>query len=802
MNRKNLVLLCAAVTAAGLYVARADDPYASHIKLSQSDTSSNHSWNRVGNWDDSSGEAPSAGKNYYVPAGMELCRPASTDANFNFWKGGQLAIAGIFNNNVSASNNNGPVISDLVLLGGSEIRLSALGPFAPSINGITTTVTVASSAAAPALISSQLAGAINSNGGFRSLELSAIFKGDADSVLKIMRPDVNVSGQPVEYGLLFWARDYVFKQYSGALVLAETNTIFKPVGGYAYNWPNVALRSEGATLCLTNNATVDNNTTNAYLRSFAANGGRLPMGYKSSKLYPAINVTEGLSLEDDVEISAPVHRDTLIAGVTSANPLGAISRLAHLGPSATLNLASYHLLFGGVPLPEGTITLRTDVNGDGSRDVYWTYADVVTMNTANIETTGTSGDQYGAFEDGRASCWSNNETPAADSARHYWSKKKLCFFYNVVMPHATLTISSGNMTWKAGDQLTFKNFNLYGGNNWGSWKANNMSNVPGTRTVTAEKFTVLSSTPSPADSVATIYSQGSVDITINADMYGVGGLVLKNINNQVGAVTLSHINTNYHGRLVVTQSPKDGTTTKHQFYTYLADARNWGGAYTAASDTWRSITITNFPRIIVTNDVAFTEPTRGMLFGGARLEVNAGKTLRLANAVTYNGGFTKIGEGTLDLAGTARFFDGAAATAPAAGTNAIEVSAGALKVSSAEAGDGLAVKFSGSARLIVPATSEYGWRNVKWSAPLAVATTSGKLPVEVESAGVAGTSITVPICTFSAAAAQDIPETTFAVQKMSNGFSAKSAVTKRTNGDGSVTYLVQMGTSGTQQILR
>jgi len=566
-GKLSLPLVALAFTCS-LNVAFADDdPYADYVKLTQSDTSSNHSWDRIGHWDDPSGEAPNDGKNYYVPAGMELYRPASTDTSFNLWKGGQLVLAGLFNNNVSASNSNGPVIPDLVLLGGSEIRLSSLGPFAPSINNITTTVTVASSAASPALITSQLKGAINSNGGLRSLELSAIFKGDANSVLKISRPPVNVSRDSVEYGLFFWTRDYVFTQFSGTLVLAETNTILKPAGGYTYNWPNAALCSEGATLCLTNSAAFDNKTTNIYLRSFAVNGGCLPMGYKSSKLYPAINVTEWFSLEDDVEISAPVHRDTLVAGITAANPLGTISLLAHIGPSASLDLASYHLLFGSVPLPEGAITLRTDANGDGSRDVYWTYADVVTMNTANTETTSGSNIQYGAFEDGHASCWSNNETPAADSARHYWCKKKICFFYDTVMPNATLTISSGGMTWKAGAQLAFKHFNLYGGNSWGSWKANNMSNVPGTRTFTAEKFTVLSSTTSPANSAATIFSQGNVYITINADVYGAGGLILRNLNNQDAAVTLSHINTNYHGRLVITQQPKDGATTKHIFYT-------------------------------------------------------------------------------------------------------------------------------------------------------------------------------------------------------------------------------------------
>ena len=165
---KNLKTIAVVALVCSLGVALADDdPYADYVKLTQSDTSSNHSWDRIGHWDDPSGEAPNDGKNYYVPAGMELYRPASTDTSFNLWKGGQLVLAGLFNNNVSASNSNGPVIPDLVLLGGSEIRLSALGPFAPSINNITTTVTVASSAASPALITSQLKGAINSNGGLQ-----------------------------------------------------------------------------------------------------------------------------------------------------------------------------------------------------------------------------------------------------------------------------------------------------------------------------------------------------------------------------------------------------------------------------------------------------------------------------------------------------------------------------------------------------------------------------------------------------------------------------------------------------------
>ena len=799
---KHAMHVTAAFVLAFALSAAANDPYADYIKLKANDTSSNHSWNQAGNWDDPSGAAPSAGKNYYVPAGLKLLHPTSTDTAFNFWQGGQLVVAGVFDDYVSASNSNGPVIPDLVLLGDSVLRLPSLGPFAASINGVTTTVTVASSSASPATISSELVGAINSNGAFRSLEIAAIVKGDADSVLKITRPDVTAGNAAIEYGLYFWVRDYVFMQYRGLLALEGTNTILKPAGGVTYNCPDMALRMEGATLCLTNSAAFDNKTTNVYLRALAANGGTMYMGYKSSKLYPSINVNEGLSLDGNVLVSAPVDRDALVVGVTAANPSGTISRFAHLGPSATFDRADCRLLFNGIALPDNTITLRTDTNGDGSRDVYWTHADVVTMNTANTETTSGGNLQYGAFEEGHASCWSNGETPAADSARHYWSKKKLCFFYDTIMPNATLTISGGNMTWKAGAQLTFKNFNIFGGNSWGSWVANNMSNVPKKRVMTAERFTVLPSTKDPSASEATIFAQGEVAITVDADLRGTGSLTLRNINNQVGAVTLSRVNTNYHGRLTISQIPKDGTFTKYRFYTYLADARNWGGAYTASDDAWRSISITNFPRIIVTNDVAFTEPTRGMLVGGTRFEIDAGKTMRLANQVTYNGVLTKIGDGTLELAGSACFIDGNSATAPAAGINEIAVEAGALKVSSAEAGDGLAVTFSEGTRLIVPAGLATGWRNIRWSAPITIATASGKLPVEIEPVDGDVRGFTAAICTLGKTAADNLPETAFAVQKMSNGLRPKSAVTKRDNGDNTFTYLVRMGISGTQLILR
>ena len=244
--------------------------------------------------------------------------------------------------------------------------------------------------------------------------------------------------------------------------------------------------------------------------------------------------------------------------------------------------------------------------------------------------------------------------------------------------------------------------------------------------------------------------------------------------------------------------------TNYQFTTTLNDARNLGGTFTQDANTYSAVTLYDFPAISVTNDVDFCEPTRGMMVrGGAKFDVFAGKTMRLANQVTYAGVIDKAGTGTLDLAGTARFINGEETTAPVAGTNVLNVLAGALKVSSKTAADGLAVTFEEGTRLIVPADTEAGYCNVKWDAPLTINTTDGKLPVEVEMTGNEGTGdITVPICTFNATAAAEIPETAFTVLRASNKFRQKGPVTKRTNGDGSVTYLATLGLLGTQVMIR
>ena len=205
----------------------------------------------------------------------------------------------------------------------------------------------------------------------------------------------------------------------------------------------------------------------------------------------------------------------------------------------------------------------------------------------------------------------------------------------------------------------------------------------------------------------------------------------------------------------------------------------------------------------VPSNVSFESSSRGILVqGGARFYVYDGKKLKLGNQVTHAGVLEKNGSGTLELAGTARFLDGQADTAPVAGMNVLHIAAGALKISSKTAADGLAISFAQGTKLIISADTEVGYFNTKWAAPLSIETTDGKLPVEIDPEGVeSGTNVTVPVCTFSTAAADNIPTSVFSVAMNKPNMRLKS-FEKRPNGDATVSYVAVFGPVGYRLLVR
>ncbi len=782
--------------------AFADAPdYSTYVQLTASDTvddkAATTSWQNALHWSDNA--APSSDKNYYVPAGRILVHTHATDnATKNTWNGGQLAVAGKFHVFVSIGNQNGCLVPDLVLLPGSEVRADCYAPFY-TYNSTTSQVTVAGTMENPAVLSQHY---YNSDKE-RSHAIYANFVGTSSSVLVYTRPAVNWRGRSLGDSLNFYLNlhDFPFKDYGGTLILRGSNSYVKLAEARTFNWPNTALRIEdGAVLMPYYGGTFNDDTKNMYLRSLAFEEGLLKFNRNSSPnvLFPVINVTEGLSFGEGAVIVVPSAVGSYIPYRTpEGSPNGGkMFHLANLSGTAAANLpdlSNVKLCYDPNTIDViGGVGLQFYDGENGSKDLYIAAPDVVAMTNANIETTSGSKIQYSAFQSGHAGDWTNLETPPSDSTLHYWAKQRLCFFQNTELPNATLTIDA-NSSWKAGSRLTFKEFNLLTGRSFGMWSSNSQ------RTLTADRVSIVKRVAAAENAI--IYVFASLTLTINADLCGNGDLLLRNNGVQAGTVALSHVNTNYHGRLTlqcVSGSPK------YMFTAVLNDARNFGGAYTMNTNTYDAITFNNFPNISVTNDATFVEPTRNMLItGGAQFTVDTGKTLTLANQVTYAGELVKAGAGTLELAGTTRFIDGAAATAPVATTNMLTVSDGALKVSAKDAAKGLAVSFAEGTKLIIPADSEYGYCNTLWDAPLTIDTTSGKLPVEVEMTGNEGTGdITVPICTFNATAAAEIPETAFTVLRASNNFRQKGSVMKRTNGDGSVTYLATLGLVGTQLLIR
>jgi len=784
-------ILAVLVFAATISIASADD-YSGYIRLTGEDPlTAQSSWNKAGKWSD--GKVPSSTKNYYVPEGTLLFQQSgkSTSDDDRTWKGGQLVIGGTFHSTVNNDAAYGPFIQDLVLLGGSECRVGCFA-FLGKVNGVLGSVTVEGTLENPAKISHHHT---NSSDGSRSYALQGVFSGTSDSALVLTRPYTNYNNEAMDYG---WSCSIVadaFATYPGTVIMRGGNfKAIPPSRTVSYNMPLATLRVEdGANCHFYRDAAYA--ASDAQIGSLDSVGGKL---YFNSRVVngavavnPIVNISDSLNLDSDTVISIPTNVTPFLVGMTPDNPYGATAKVAHLASDAADGLGD--ISTAKVELADNArlgypVKLHAIDNGDGSKDVYLATPNVVAMTNQNSS----SGSQPGAFDAGSGWMWTSLEVPAADSSYTFLVRKALTLSSNANYPNAILADAS--VVWSVGGtQYTFKTINLCGSSGLRSWGSTDQ-----TRTYSAEKLNVLA--PS-----STIDVSGGVAVTIDADVCGEGNLNIGNYNNGYGWVNLTHANTNFHGRLTIQHVPADstGVLNTDRFLTRLYDSRNWGGEYNDAATAYKAITLKNFPNVQVQSDVSFSAASRGILVqGGAQFNVPSGNTLTLGNQVTYAGRLEKKGAGTLELAGSARFLDGQAETAPIATTNVLKVLAGTLRISSRSAADGLAISFAEGTKLAIPSDSEAGYYNARWDAPLSIEAADGKLPVEVELVDVAaGGNVTVPICTFTETAAADVPLEAFSVSMDVKGMRLKSFV-KQPNGDGTVSYLATFGTVGFRVIFR
>lgn len=786
--KENIVACALAFTMA--LVVTAED-YSNYVQLNGVDADNDLSWNKAGKWSD--GKAPSSTKNYYVPVGSLLWQSSgsSTSDADRTWLGGRLVIGGTFHTTVNNGPAYGPLVHDLVLLGGSECRVGCFA-FLAKVNNVEGTVTVLGTADNPATISHHHA---NSSNGTRSYLLQAQFSGTAESVLVLTRPYVNYNGDNMDYGWSCELPPTAFATYPGTVIMRGGNFKAKPgTNTDSYNMPQATLRVEDRANChFYRNAGYT--ASAAQIGTLDSIGGKLYFNCCTSggllSVNPVVNISERLNFDADTVITIPTNATPFLVGVSPGNPYGITHKIAHLDAPAAETLGDLSAV--RVDVADNArlgypVKLHAMSNGDGTKDVYLGTPDLVIMTNQN---SSSSSSTAVAFASDSGWMWTSQEVPATDTSATLLAKSALTLNSNVSYPNATLSESS--VIWSVGGtSYRFKTINLCGSSGMRSWGTKDQ-----TRRYSADNLNVLA--PS-----STIDVSGSVAITIDADICGEGNLEIGNYDNGYGSVYLTHANTNFHGRLTIRQSQGSATAlTAYKFTTELSHPCNWGGEYSDADTAYKAITLKDFPHVRVPYNVSFESSSRGILVqSGARFYVYEGKTLKLGNQVTYAGILEKNGLGTLELAGTARFRDGLDSTAPIAGTNALRIVAGALKISSKTAADGLAISFNEGTKLIIPADTEAGYFNTKWPEPLSIETADGKLPIEIIPDGIAdGVNVTVPVCTFSTAAAENIHTSSFSVTMNKPNMRLKS-FTKQPNGDDTVSYVAVFGPVGYRVIMR
>ena len=770
------VIAALALSVGLLAVAFADDadPYADYIYLTKDDVdgaTSKNSWNNTdaatfkqGNWS----ESFSTERNYYVPAGKTLYADGR-NGSAGTWAGGELVIGGMMVSNVRSQFSRAPNVPKLVFLSGSVLRGSAYG-----ILRSPTRMTVLATADNPLVIQMQY-----TSPNYPS-QLYATTYGDPGTGIRIEALSTATTNS-------FYINTEAFSNFCGTLTVTggKVNAFRVNNNAHYFTMPGKLIVTNSAVFMPSyseaktyhNNALVGAlEVTDGGIADFRAYSGA---AYVTLWLTNSLKIANGgvvrISNVDDSGLVACANKNAA-ADYRLAYRIANLTGDAAIAPdidnaNVTVVNKSYDEAFGWKPFI---------LDGDnGSKDVY-----VGVTNMAVCVKTLTNG-----ASPTDTTCWGGGVLPKEGNDFYFayrfnpfpnWDFTQSKLIFDNVSGHYWNASATMDLNAKAYYVLNACSIILWGNKDYNRrWRGGPLTLADGA-TLT---FSLMDSCP---------------QTRIESEVRGNGGLQFKSYSTNVGKyrMTLENLNTNWHGRLTISADANSGYT----YNTILGDARNWGGEFLADTNTYSAVTLASNTCVYVTNNVCFNDPTRGFrLKDTPQFRVKEGFTLTLSNQVTYAGMVTKSGEGVLELGGTARFIDGQAETAPVEWTNVLAVAAGALKVSSKEACDGLAISFAEGTKLVIPAGSAYGLYDVKWNAPLTTTAADGKIAVEIDTVGAAlpesGFTTTIATLSETAGVSTDL----FKVARIP-GYKMKDVKT-RTTEDG-VAYDVRFAKFGTTFVIR
>ena len=503
--------------------------------------------------------------------------------------------------------------------------------------------------------------------------------------------------------------------FAGTLAADEGGTLSVPAGAMTYGRPVVV--NDGGTLALASGATLS-------VPSLAlADGATLVLPYAKGMAAP-LTVTNAMTCGKARFVLSGFGVDAITNGVQTIPLVRLTGAAAEQPPS----------LSGAVPptavgaLPKGGLIQLADDGAD--KLVAYTWTRPVVANTSK------------GYDNKTDVSWVTDPT-------HYWSDGQ-----DLHDGVDYLVIGASGTLLQSGHSIDFGDYplTLAGGAivPYGYVTGSDVSYVcpDGVSPITWSCYGTTKKTFGPKTTVEgtwIVKGYGECSATFSGVLLGTGTLNLELYSNNDTKNPkfygfLSADASDFGGRISV-NTPRVGAHASgrppmpdydkdYVGRAYVSESKNLGGVFRADGDGSDALTIKNSAELIVTGDVDYSEPTRGvMVVHQGNFKVSEGKTFKIRNRVTYAGEFVKRGPGALVLGGTALFSTGSAPAEPSdpACTNKLTVKEGSVEILAGTATDGLDITFESGTALVLNGACVGGLRSVRPGSSVAIA--DEKLPV-------------------------------------------------------------------------